>query len=123
MIDGQNHYSLAKQLTYAKNNNEKLKIQLNNYTAEIKSLRTKIDELRKERIILDTQYSKFEKTIRDRINKYLKLLEHSTGLEKRKRAILDSMKTIDQAVKQNRVDLENRKFLFITKILKKLLKL
>jgi len=63
-MDGNSHLPLNKRMLMAKSINQKLRIKLNEHSADIKLQREKINQLRKERTLLDKMYSNLEVFLR-----------------------------------------------------------
>lgn len=83
-IEGQDFSSLKNQLKREKHQNEELKFRLNDSNADIRRKRIKINEMRKQRTLLDGVYSKIESKLRKKGNLLLSLIERTEELNKKK---------------------------------------
>lgn len=83
-IEGQDFFSLKNQLKRVKHENEELKFRLNDSNADIRRKRTKINEMRKQRTLLDGVYSKIETRLRKKANMLMSLIEKTESLSKDK---------------------------------------
>lgn len=108
-IESQNFFSLRNTLKREKHENEELRFRLNDSNADIRRKRTKINEMRKQRTLLDGVYSKIESKLRKKANQLLSLVEKTQELEKMKKdqiAILSEIeskaKDQDEKMKQRR---------------------
>ena len=95
-IEGQNFFSLKNQLKREKHENEELKFRLNDSNADIRRKRTKINEMRKQRTLLDGVYSKIESKLRKKGNLLLSLIEKTENLKKQKEENVNSLKEIQR---------------------------
>ena len=94
-IEGQNFFSLKNQLKREKHENEELKFRLNDSNADIRRKRTKINEMRKQRTLLDGVYSKIESRLRKKGNLLLSLIEKTENLNKEKLESINTLKEIE----------------------------
>ncbi len=95
-IEGQNFFSLKNKLKREKHENEELKLRLNDSNADIRRKRTKINEMRKQRTLLDGVYSKIESKLRKKGNLLLSLIEKTENLKKQKEENVNSLKEIQR---------------------------
>lgn len=92
-----------------RNNNQKLKIKLNENKAEIRLQRNKINEFRKERTLLDKMYSKLEITIKKKAREYLNLIEQVENNKKRKDKLVKRFEEIREKEETKVLQIESRK--------------
>lgn len=106
-IEGQNFFSLKNQLKREKHENEELKFRLNDSNADIRRKRTKINEMRKQRTLLDGVYSKIESRLRKKGNLLLSLIEKTENLNKEKLESINTLKEIEEKAKQEDSNIAN----------------
>lgn len=91
---------LGKCIHLKKNSNEKLKIKLNEYGADIKQQREKINAMRKERTLLDKMYSKLETSIKKKMDSLYKLIQKTEEAKKNKLDLVDEMMYLESSAKE-----------------------
>lgn len=99
-IEGQNFFSLKNQLKREKHENEELKFRLNDSNADIRRKRTKINEMRKQRTLLDGVYSKIESKLRKKANHLLSLIEKTEKLDQEKQEQVKALKNVEEQAKK-----------------------
>lgn len=108
-IEGQNFFSLKNQLKREKHENEELKFRLNDSNADIRRKRTKINEMRKQRTLLDGVYSKIESKLRKKGNLLLSLIEKTENLKKEKEENIKSLADIQKKAEEQDTRIRERR--------------
>lgn len=108
-IESQNFFSLRNTLKREKNENEELRFRLNDSNADIKRKRTKINEMRKQRTLLDGVYSKIESRLRKKANLLLSLVEKTQMLEKKKKEHIAALGDIEAKAKEQDLKMKERR--------------
>jgi chromosome segregation ATPase len=109
-IESQNFFSLRNTLKREKHENEELRFRLNDSNADIRRKRTKINEMRKQRTLLDGVYSKIESKLRRKGNQLLSMIEKTENLKKDKMEKVAALAEIEQKAKEQEEVIKERKF-------------
>lgn len=109
-IESQSFFSLRNTLKREKHENEELRFRLNDSNADIRRKRTKINEMRKQRTLLDGVYSKIESKLRRKGNQLLSLIEKTENEKKDKMEKVAALAEIEQKAGEQEQVIKERSF-------------
>ncbi len=103
-----NHYMIQKQIRILENRLEKALVKFNEAIAHNKTLRDKIDDLRRERVVFESIYRKMEKELRERKQKMAEIIELSNQSYEQRDAYQMEVAAIEQANRKEQEEFEEQ---------------
>jgi coiled-coil domain-containing protein 63/114 len=103
-----NYYMIQKQIRILENRLEKALVKFNEAIAHNKTLRDKIDDLRRERVVFESIYRKMEKELREKKQKMAEIIELSNQSYEQRDNYQMEVAAIEQSNRKEQEDFEDQ---------------
>jgi hypothetical protein len=104
----ENHYMIQKQIHILENRLDKSLIKFNEAISHNKSLRDKIDDLRRERVVFENIYRKMERELQDRKKHMAEIIEVSNQSYEQRDTFQMEVAAIEQANRKEQEEFEEQ---------------
>lgn len=103
-----NHHMIQKQIRILENRLEKALVKFNEAIAQNKTLRDKIDDLRRERVVFESIYRKMERELRERKQKMAEIIELSNQSYEQRDTYQMEVAAVEQANRKEQEEFEEQ---------------